>query len=80
MSGMKIKALIGINIRTHRERLRLTQKQAAGRVGITVNYWSRLELVSQPDLPSLSTLIKIAEALNIKPYRLLVARLGTTEC
>lgn len=68
---MKIKRIVGTNIRKYRAKLRLTQKQAAERTGITTNYWQRLELVSQTDCPSIPTLFKIADALNIKPYLLL---------
>ena len=68
---MKIKSIVGANIRKYRKKLHITQEQAAERAEITAPYWQRLELVSQTDLPSLPTIFKIAKALNIKPYQLL---------
>ena len=71
---IKMRSVFSANIRKYRTKLRLTQRQAAERAGITANYWSRLELVSQPDCPSIPMIFKIAKALDIKPYRLLKAR------
>ena len=68
---MKIKSIVGANIRKYRKKLHITQEQAAERAEITVHYWQRLELLSQTDLPSLPALFKIAKALSIKPYQLL---------
>ncbi len=68
---MKIKTIIATNIRNHRKRLHLTLERAAERAGMTVNYWQRLELVSQSDLPSFPTLFRIAKALSIKASQLL---------
>jgi len=68
---MKIKIIVAANIRKYRKKRHMTQEQAAERAEITVAYWQRLELVSQTDLPSLTTVFKIAKALNIHPYQLL---------
>jgi DNA-binding XRE family transcriptional regulator len=68
---MKIKNMIATNIRKYRKKRRMTQEQAAERAEITSAYWQRLELISQPDLPSIHTIFKIAKALNIHPYQLL---------
>ena len=68
---MKIKSLMAANIRKYRKKLHLTQAQASERAGMTVNYWQRIELASQTDLPSFPTFFRIAKALNIKPYQLL---------
>ena len=68
---MKIKNIVATNIRKYRKKRHMTQEQAAERAEITVAYWQRLELISQTDLPSLTTVFKIAKALNIHPYQLL---------
>ena len=68
---MKIKSVVAPNIRKYRKKRHLTQEQAAERAEITAAYWQRLELVSQTDLPSISTIFKIAKALNIHPFQLL---------
>ena len=68
---MNIKHVVAANIRKHRKKRHMTQEQAAERAEITVAYWQRLELISQTDLPSLTTLFKIAKSLNIQPYQLL---------
>ena len=68
---MKIKNIVAGNIRKYRKKLHMTQEQAAERTDITAAYWQRLELISQTDLPSLSTIFKIAKALNVHPYQLL---------
>ena len=67
----KIKIILVQNIKKCRKKQGLTQEQAAEKAGITGKYWQRLEMISQVDLPSLNVLFKIAEALNIKPAKLL---------
>ena len=68
---MKIKNIVAGNIKKYRKKLHMTQELAAERTDITAAYWQRLELISKTDLPSLSTIFKIAKALNIHPYQLL---------
>ena len=63
--------MIATNIRKYRKKRRMTQEQAAERAEITSAYWQRLELISQPDLPSIQTIFKIAKALSVHPYQLL---------
>lgn len=67
---LKLKQTLAHNMKKHRAALRLTQERAAERAEFTVKYWQRLEMVSQPDLPSLPALLKIAKALNIKIHQL----------
>ncbi len=67
----EIKTVLVKNMKKYRARRRLTQEQAAEKAGITGKYWQRLEMTSQVDLPSLSVLFKVAEALEIKPSKLL---------
>ena len=71
MSQPDIKGLLVKNIKKYRERLKLTQEQAAEKADITTKYWQRLEMTSQIDLPSLPLLFKIAQTLEIKPSKLL---------
>ena len=68
----KIKNILAGNIRKSRARIRLTQEQASEKADITLKYWQRLEMISQVDLPSLSTLLKIAKALEVKMHELLL--------
>jgi len=66
-----IKNILVNNLKKYRERLALTQDQAAEKAGITGKYWQRLEMRSQIDLPSLLVLFKIAESLETTPAKLL---------
>ncbi len=67
-----IKKILAGNIKICRARLQLTQEQASEKADITLKYWQRLEMVSQTDLPSLPTLLKIAKALKVKMHDLLL--------
>lgn len=67
----EIKNILVGNIKKYRKKQNLTQEQAAEKADITVKYWQRLEMSSQKDLPSLIVLFKIAQALEIKPHKLL---------
>ena len=71
MSQPDIKSLLVKNIKKYRERLKLTQEQAAEKADITTKYWQRLEMTSQIDLPSLPLLFRIAQTLEVKPSKLL---------
>ena len=61
-----IKKTLSLNIKKYRAKLDLTQEEAAEKADLSLNYWQRLEMVSQDDLPSLPTLGKIAKILNCK--------------
>lgn len=67
----QIKRILARNIKKYRNRLKLTQEQAAEKADITMKYWQRLEMESQAGLPSLPTLFKIAKALKISVPKLL---------
>lgn len=67
---LKLKQTLARNMKKHRAALHITQEQAAERADFTVKYWQRLEMVSQPDLPSLPALAKISKALDIKIHQL----------
>jgi len=71
MSQPDIKSLLVKNIKKYRERLKLTQEQAAEKADITTKYWQRLEMTSQIDLPSLPLLFRIAQTLEVNPSKLL---------
>ena len=66
-----IKKTVAGNIKKYRINLGLTQEQAAEKADITLKYWQRLEMSSQPDLPSLPMLFKIAKSLEINPSLLI---------
>ena len=69
--GQKIKEILVNNIKKYRGKKKLSQEQAAELAGITSKYWQRLEMISQPDLPSISVIFKISHVLNIPPSKLL---------
>lgn len=66
-----IKRTLSRNLKECRRKLGLTQEKAAEKADISYNYWQRLEMVSQSDLPSLSALFKIAKGMGVNPGRLL---------
>jgi len=70
-NGEKIKKILAQNIKKYRTKSNLTQERAAEIAGFTYKYWQRLEMISQPDLPSLKVLFKIAKALDTTPAKLL---------
>lgn len=55
---------IGKRVREYRKAAKLTQEQLAAYSGLTNDYLSRLELGKEN--PSVNTLVKICEALNIE--------------
>ena len=67
----EIKQILVKNIKRYREKLKLTQEQAAEKADITTKYWQRLEMTSQTDFPSLPLLFKIAQTLEVDPSKLL---------
>ena len=58
-----------MRLRQLRRRRRMTQAALAERAGVTRAYLSRLE-IGQHD-PPLSTILRLAKALRVKPGRLL---------
>jgi len=62
---------IGRNIAKLRQAQNLTQKELAKRAGISVSYLSRIEEGNFPR-PQAKTLSRIAYALNVTIYELLI--------
>lgn len=54
---------LGINIKKRREILNLTQQELADKTGISLNHIGKIEVAFSK--PSLETVIKIADTLNI---------------
>lgn len=69
---MKLKALIGKNVKYYRYRENLTQEQLAEKTKSSVNYIGCLERGQHN--PSVDKLEKVASALNIEPYELFIQR------
>ena len=61
----RIKRLVAGNMKKYRAKAGWTQEEAAEKAGLSLNYWQRLEMISQKDLPSLPTLSTIAKVLNV---------------
>ena len=66
-----IKTVLSRNLKKYRAKLNLTQEEVAEKADLTLNYWQRLEMISQKVMPSIPTLFKIAKVLNCKPKDLL---------
>ena len=62
-------AVIGANVAAIRKAADMTQARLAAATGSTVPAVSRLE--SGEHLPSLATLLKVAEALGVSPCKLI---------
>jgi transcriptional regulator with XRE-family HTH domain len=62
-------AALGTNLREARERLGLTQEQVAQRSGVHSTEVSRIEAGKRD--PKVSTLERLAKAVEVKPGRLL---------
>jgi transcriptional regulator with XRE-family HTH domain len=60
---------LGSNLRAAREKLRLTQEELGARSGVHPTEISRMEAGKRD--PQVSTLLKLAEALEIPPGQLL---------
>lgn len=69
MSGIELRAAIGENIRVRRKELRLTQQELADAAGVAQANISQFE--KGHSAPSIDTLAKIAEALQVSPDILL---------
>ncbi len=70
-SEKAIKTILSKNLKKYRAKLGLTQEQASEKADLSLNYWQRLEMVSQRVMPSIPTLFKLAKVLNCKPKSLL---------
>lgn len=62
---------VPIVIRQFRNRLNLSQEKVGERMGVSGNYISRLELGQE--YPSIGMLIRIAQALEVRPGEMLDA-------
>lgn len=69
---MKLKTILGKNIKYHRYRKKLTQEQLAELLETSSNYVGRLERGQHS--PSLEKIDKIAKALDIKAFELFLER------
>lgn len=63
---MNTKELLGLKIKEHRKKCKITQEKLAEKIGVDNGYISKIE-VGQ-NFPSISTLEKIANTLNIELY------------
>lgn len=54
---------LGLNIKKLRNQRNLTQQQLADKIGIGLNFMGKIEIAFSK--PSMDTIIKIADALNI---------------
>jgi transcriptional regulator with XRE-family HTH domain len=68
---MKQKVLIGRRIKALRVRLRLTQDQLSERAQLSPQYLSNIERGKEN--PTLDTLLRMAEALNVEPWEMFLA-------
>lgn len=55
---------IGVVLREYRNKVGLTQKELAASLGVSINYISLIEIGKE--YPSIDTLIRFAEGLNIE--------------
>jgi transcriptional regulator with XRE-family HTH domain len=58
-----------LRIKEHRKAARLTQEACARKVGLSLSYFTRLE-AGRHD-PPVSTLLKLAKGLKVRPAELL---------
>ena len=66
-----IKTILSRNLKKYRMKLGLTQEEASEKADLSLNYWQRLEMISQRVMPSIPTLFKLAKVLNCKAKNLL---------
>lgn len=69
---MKLKIILGKNVKYHRYRKKLTQEKLAEILNVSPNYVGRLERGQHS--PSLDKIERIAQALNIKAFELFLER------
>lgn len=74
---MKLQQAIASRIKALRQSAGLTQEQLSEKAGIAPHYLSRIENARQ--VPSLNTIIDIAEGLNTSPCVLLAEPQGNTQ-
>jgi|SRR5208283_2545068 len=67
---IKLQELFIRNLRNERKRLRLTQEQAAEKIGITHSFYAAIE--GGAKFPSVQKIQDIGVAFGIPPYRLFV--------
>ena len=69
---MKLKTILGKNVKYHRYRKNYTQEKLAELLQVSPNYVGRLERGQHS--PSLEKIERIAKTLDIKPFELFVER------
>ncbi len=72
---MKLKTLLGKNVKYYRFRKKLTQEKLAELMDVSSNYIGRLERGQHS--PSLDKIEKIANVLGIEPFELFLKRSDT---
>lgn len=72
MKHYKTMVQIGLNILYYRKQQGLTQEQLAEQIGITQQHFQRIETAHS--VPSLSTLLDIADTLGVPVQKLFDAR------
>ena len=63
--------ILGLKIAYYRKKEGYTQEAFAEKIGISTNFLAQVEGTGTTKGVSLETLFKIADALNIPPYKLL---------
>ncbi len=63
---------IGLRIAFYRKQRRLTQKMLAEKANISTSYLSKIESAGTDVAFSLLSLFRLADALELEPYRLLM--------
>lgn len=69
---MKLKTILGKNVKYHRYRKNFTQERLAELLKVSPNYIGRVERGQHS--PSLEKIENIAKALGIKPFELFLER------
>ena len=69
---MKLKTILGKNVKYHRYRKKYTQERLAEILNVSPNYVGRLERGQHS--PSLDKIEKIANALDVKAFELFLER------
>lgn len=69
---MKIRNVFGNNVKLYRQELKLSQEKFAELCGLHRTYISDIECYQRN--VSLDNIQKIADALNVEPYQLLIKR------
>lgn len=69
---MKLKKILGKNVKYHRYKKNFTQEQLAELLEVSTNYIGRLERGQHS--PSLEKIEKISNTLGVKPHELFLER------